>query len=115
MMPLVRRKVDSAIEGAVQKVLGLRGKGLVTDLVKVEAKGVGPLMKSGARAILSRGVKNQLQKGVQQLVQTGAEQAIKSAAAVGTDILKGKNAKQAVQQRTSQAVKRTYDQMATPI
>ena len=48
-------------------------------------------------------------------MQTGAEQAIKSAAAVGTDILKGKNAKQAVQQRTSQAVKRTYDQMATPI
>ena len=115
MMPQVRRKVDSAIEGAVQKVLGQRGKGLVTDLVKMGAKGVGPLMKSGARAILSRGVKNQLQKGVQQLVQTGAEQAIKSAAAVGTDILKGKNAKQAVQQRTSQAVKRTYDQMATPI
>ena len=115
MMPLVRRKVDSAIEGAVQKVLGQRGKGLVTDLVKMGAQGVGPLMKSGARAILSRGVKNQLQKGVQQLVQTGAEQAIKSAAAVGTDILKGKNAKQAVQQRTSQAVKRTYDQMATPI
>ena len=83
MMPLVRRNVDSAIEGAVQKILGQRGKGLVTDLVKMGAQGVGPLMKSGARAILSRGVKNQLQKGVQQLVQTGAKQAIKSATAVG--------------------------------
>ena len=114
-MPIVRRKVDLAIEGVVQKVLGQRGKGVVADLLKVGAKGVGPLMKSGAGAILSRGVKKQLQKGARQLAQTAAEQAISSAAQAGTDILKGKNAKQAVQQRTSQAVKRTNDQMAAPI
>ena len=107
--------MDSAIEGVAQKVLGQRGKGVVTDLLKVGAKGVGPLIKSEARAILSRGVEKQLQKGAQQLVRTGAEQAIRSAAQAGTDILKGKNAKQAVQQRTSQAVKRTYDQMTAPI
>ena len=44
----------------------------------------------------------------------GAQQAIQSAAQAGADILKGKTAKQALQQRTSQAVKRTYDQMAGP-
>ena len=31
------------------------------------------------------------------------------------DILRAKSAKQAVQQRISQAVKRTYDQIAAPI
>ena len=48
-------------------------------------------------------------------MRTGAEQAIRSAAQAGTDILKGKNVKEAVQQRSSQAVKRTYDQMTGPI
>ena len=47
MMPIVRRKVDTAIEGAVQKVLGQRGKGVITDMLKKGIKGVGPLMKSG--------------------------------------------------------------------
>ena len=56
-----------------------------------------------------------MKKGAQQLVQTAAEQAISSAAQAGADVLKGKSAKQAVQQRTSQAVKRTYYQMAAPI
>lgn len=49
------------------------------------------------------------------MVKTGAKQAIRSAAQAGIDILKGKSAKQAVQHRTSQAVKRTYYQMAAPI
>ena len=56
-----------------------------------------------------------MQKGAQQLVRMGAEQAIRSAAQAGTDILKGKNVKEAEQQRSSQAVKRTYDQMTGPI
>ena len=58
MIPLVRRKVDSAIEGAVQNVLGQRGKGAVTDLLKKGIKGVAPIMKSGVRAILRRGKTN---------------------------------------------------------
>lgn len=56
LMPLVKRKVNTAIENAVNKVLGQRGKGLVTNLLKVGAKGVGPLMKSEVKAVLSRGV-----------------------------------------------------------
>lgn len=103
MIPLVRRKVDSAIEGAVQKVLGQRGKGMLSNIMKIGAKGMAPLMK------------RQLQKGAKQLAGAGAQQAIQSAAQAGADILKGKTAKQALQQRTSQAVKRTYDQMAGPI
>ena len=115
VMPIVRRKVDSAIESLVQKAVGQRGKGVATNLLKAGAKAVGPVMKTGMRAIFKRGVKKQLKKGAQQLAQTAAEQAISSAAKAGADILKGKSAKQAVQQRTSQAVKRTYDQMAAPI
>ena len=88
---------------------------MATNLLKAGAKAVGPFMKTGMRAIFKRGVKKQLKKGAQQLAQTAAEQAISSAAKAGADILKGKSAKQAVQQRTSQAVKRTYDQMAAPI
>ena len=103
MMPLVRRKVDSANKGAVQKVLGQRGKGMLSNIMKIGAKGMAPLMK------------RQLQKGAKQLAVAGAQQAIQSAAQAGADILKGKTAKQALQQRTSQAVKRTYDQMAGPI
>ena len=71
--------------------------------MKIGAKGMAPLMK------------RQLQKGAKQLAVAGAQQAIQSAAQAGADILKGKTAKQALQQRTSQAVKRTYDQMAGPI
>ena len=115
VMPVVRRKVDYAIESLVQKAVGQRGKGVITNLVNAGAQNTTPFMKTGMRAIFKRGVKKQLKKGAQQLVQTAAEQAISSAAKAGADILKGKSAKQAVQQRTSQAVKRTYDQMAAPI
>ena len=48
-------------------------------------------------------------------MRTGTEQAIRSAAQAGTDIIKGKNAKEAVQQRTSHALQRTYDKMTGPI
>ena len=137
MMPLVRKKVNTAIEGAVQKALGQRGKGAVTDLLKRGIKGVGPLMKSGIKAIFRRGVKKQVQRGARKLAQTAAEQAIRGATKAGMDVLRGKNMKQAVQQRTAQAlsntskvatqflnkttqatmkaVKRSYDQMAAPI
>ena len=64
MMSLVKRKVNTAIENAVNKALGQTGKGLVTDLLKMGAKGVGPLMKSGVKAVLSRGVKNNCRKGL---------------------------------------------------
>ena len=63
MIPLVKRKVNTAIENAVNKVLGQRGKELVMDLVKVGAKGIGPLMKSGVKAVLSRGIKKIAEKG----------------------------------------------------
>ena len=112
VMPIVRRKVDS--EGAVQNVLGQRGKGAVTEMLKKGIRGVAPMMKSGVRAILRRGVKKQT-KGAKQLAQTATQEAIRSAAKAGVDVLRGKNAKQAVQQRTSQAVKRTYDQVAAPV
>ena len=88
---------------------------MATNLLKAGAKVVGPLMKSGARAIFRRGVKKQVQKGAKKLAQTAAEQSISGANKAGIDILRGKSAEQAVQQRTSQAVKRTYDQMAAPI
>ena len=63
VMPIVRGKVNTAIEGAVQKALGQRGKGVVGDLLKRGIKGVGPMMKSGIKAIFRRGVKRQVQKG----------------------------------------------------
>ena len=64
MMPIMKRKVNTAIENVVNKVLGQRCKGLVTDLLKVGAKGVGPLMKSGFKTVLSRGVKKNCRKGL---------------------------------------------------
>ena len=76
---------------------------MLSNIMKIGAKGMAPLMK------------RQLQKGAKQLAVAGAQQAIQSAAQAGADILKGKTAKQALQQRTSQAVKRTYDQMAGPL
>ena len=114
----------------MQKVLGQRGKGVVTDLLKKGIKGVSPMMKSGIKVIFRRGVKKHVQKGARKLAQTAAEQAISGATKAGIDVLRGKNAKQAVQQRTAQAlsytkrtvnrttqaakkaVKISYDQMA---
>ena len=107
VMPLVRGKVNTAIEGAVQKVLGQRGKGVVGDFLKRGIKGVGPMMKSGIKAIFRRGVKKQVQKGARKLAQTAAEQAISGATKAGMDVLQGKNVKQAVQQRTAQALSNT--------
>ena len=107
IMPLVRKKVNTAIEGAVQKALGQRGKGAVTDLLKRGIKGVGPMMKSGIKAIFRRGVKKQVQRGARKLAQTAAEQAISGATKAGMDVLQGKNVKQAVQQRTAQALSNT--------
>ena len=106
-MPLVRRKVDTAIQGAVQNVLGQRGKGVVGDFLKRGIKGVGPMMKSGIKAIFRRGVKKQVQKGAKKLAQTAAEQAISGATKAGIDVLRGKNVKQAVRQRTAQALSNT--------
>ena len=107
LMPLVRRKVDTAIQGAVQNVLGQRGKGVVGDFLKRGIKGVGPMMKSGIKAIFRRGVKKQVQKGAKKLAQTAAEQAISGATKAGIDVLRGKNVKQAVRQRMAQALSNT--------
>ena len=106
-MPIVRRKVNTAIEGAVQKAVGQRGKGAVTDLLKRGIKGVGPMMKSGIKAIFRRGVKKQVQKGAKKLAKTAAEQAISGATKAGIDVLRGKNVKKTVQQRTAQALSNT--------
>ena len=57
VMPLVRRKVNSAIDSLVQKAVGQRGKGVATNLLKAGAQAVGPVMKSGIKAIFRRGVK----------------------------------------------------------
>ena len=107
VMPVVRRKVDSAIEGVVHKVLGQRGKGVATNLLKAGFKAAGPMMKSGIKAIFRRGVKKQLKRGAKKLAQTAAEQAISSATKAGMDVLQGKNVKQAVQQRTAEALSNT--------
>ena len=107
VMPLVRRKVNSAIDSLVQKAVGQRGKGVVGDVLKRGIKGVGPMMKSGIKAIFRRGVKKQVQKGAKKLAQTAAEQAISGATKAGMDILRGKSAKQAIQQRTAQALSNT--------
>ena len=107
VMPLVRRKVNSAIDSLVQKAVGQRGKGAVGDVLKRGIKGVGPMMKSGIKAIFRRGVKKQVQRGARKLAQTAAEQAISGATKAGIDVLRGKNVKQAVQQRTAQALSNT--------
>ena len=75
----------------MQKVLGQRGKGVATNLLKAGAKAVGPVMKSGIKAIFRRGVKKQLQRGARKLAQTAAEKAISGATKAGVDILQGKN------------------------
>ena len=107
MMPVVRGTVNDAIEGVVQKVLGQRGKGVTANLLKAGAKAVGPVMKSGIKAIFRRGVKKQLQRGAKRLAQTAAEQAISGATQAGMDILQGKNVKHAVRERTAQALSNT--------
>ena len=79
----------------------------MTDLLKRGIKGVGPMMKSGIKAIFRGGVKRQVQKGSKKLAQTAAEQAISGATKAGIDVLRGKNVKKAVQQRTAQALSNT--------
>ena len=77
------------------------------DFLKRGIKGVGPMVKSGIKAIFRRGVKKQVQRGARKLAQTAAEQAISGATKAGMDVLRGKNVKQAVQQRTAQALSNT--------
>lgn len=115
MMPLVRRKVGSAIDNAVNQVLGQRGKGMVSDLVKVGVRQLPALMKTGARALLRTGVRQGpriLRKGARELALAGSRQALKSAAQAGMDVVTGKKSlKNAVQTRGRQALRRTHTQM----
>ena len=44
MMPLVKHKVNKAIATAVDKVLGQRGKGMLSNIMKIGARGMAPLV-----------------------------------------------------------------------
>ena len=109
------RKVRSPIDNAVNQVLGQRGKGMVSDLVKVGVRQLPALMKTGARALLRTGVRQGpriLRKGARELALAGSRQALKSAAQAGMDVVTGKKSlKNAVQTRGRQALRRTHTQM----
>lgn len=94
LMPVVRRKVGTAIDNTVNKILGQRGKGFATELVRAGAKHLPHLMKHGTKALMKKGVQHAprvLRKGAHELVKTGTQQALQSAAKTGFDVLNQKN------------------------
>lgn len=111
LMPVVRRKVGTAIDSTVNKILGQRGKGFATELIRMGAKHLPHLMKHGTRALMKKGVQQAprfLRKGAHDLVKTGTQQALQSATQAGFDVLNQKGSlKQAVKSRGLQAVHRT--------
>lgn len=111
LMPVVRRKVGTAIDNTVNKILGQRGKGFATELIRTGAKHLPHLMKHGTKALMKKGVQQAprfLRKGAHDLVKTGTQQALQSAAQAGFDVLNQKGSlKQVVKSRGLQAVHRT--------
>lgn len=111
LMPVVRRKVGTAIDNAVNKILGQRGKGFATELIKAGAKHLPHLMKHGTKALMKKGVQHAprvLRKGAHELVNTGTQQVLQSAAKAGFDVLyQKKSLKQALKARGLQAIHRT--------
>lgn len=112
LIPVVRRKVGTAIDNTVNKILGQRGKGFATELIRAGAKHLPHLMKHGTKAFMKKGVQHAprvLRKGAHELVKTGTQQALQSAAKTGFDVLnkKKKSLKQALKARGLQAIHRT--------
>lgn len=111
LMPVVRRKVGTAIDNTVNKILGQRGKGFATELIRTGAKHLPHLMKHGTKALMKKGVQQAprfLRKGAHDLVKTGTQQALQSAAQAGFDVLNQKGSlKKVVKSRGLQAVHRT--------
>lgn len=111
LMPVVRRKVGTAIDNTVNKILRQKGKGFATELIRTGAKHLPHLMKHGTKALMKKGVQQAprfLRKGAHDLVKTGTQQALQSAAQAGFDVLNQKGSlKQVVKSRGLQAVHRT--------
>lgn len=90
LMPVVRRKVGTTIDNTVNKILGQRGKGFATELIRAGAKHLPHLMKHGTKALMKKRVQHAprvLRKGAHELVKTGTQQALQSAAKAGFDVL----------------------------
>lgn len=115
LMPVVRRKVGTAIDNTVNKILGQRGKGFATELIRAGAKHLPHLMKHGTKALMKKGVQHAprvLRKGAHELVKTVTQQALQSAAKTGFDVLNQKKSlKQALKARGLQAIHRTGETM----
>lgn len=111
LMRVVRRKVGTAIDNTVNKILRQKGKGFATELIRTGAKHVPHLMKHGTKALMKKGVQQAprfLRKGAHDLVKTGTQQALQSAAQAGFDVLNQNGSlKQVVKSRGLQAVHRT--------
>lgn len=117
LMPVVRRKVGTAIDNTVNKILGQRDKDFATEPIRTEAKHLPHLMKHGTKALMKKGVQQAprfFRKRAHELLKTGTKQALQSAAQTGFDDLYRKGSlKQAVNVRGLQAVHRTGKTMKT--